>query len=315
VFDVGGRHWLRAPLRSEVGRQQFGAARLMDTLAALAWGMSAAVVWGFCAPSISLAVRHGDRIWPVMFWLFVFSLLTAVVAAVVVQKNASISPAGAAAALGMGLLYTLGDYFYFAAVKVGRIAVVAPIVGCNGAISAVLAVLAGASLTAITAGGLVIMLIGLLAVTSAQGGGTERLRSTSASARPVLFAVGSGLSFGVAFFVSGKIRGVDPAWIVALSRVACIVAVLAICAGREPIAIPKQALYWAALAGSLDAAGYIAFIQGSQYSIPVAAITTSQWAGLAVFIGILMLRERLTIRQTMGVVLLVAGTAVVAVPG
>jgi drug/metabolite transporter (DMT)-like permease len=159
------------------------------------------------------------------------------------------------------------------------------------------------------------MVTGLLAVTSAQSDSRQRTAGTQETARPLLLAVGSALSFGVAFFVAGNIKGVDPAWVVGLSRVACIIAAGALCVGREPIAVPKHALYWAAVAGCLDAAGYIAFIEGSQYSIPIAAITTSQWAGIAVIIGILMLRERLTMRQALGVVLLVAGTAVVAIPG
>jgi uncharacterized membrane protein len=250
-----------------------------------------------------------------MLWLFVFSFLTAVVAAVVVQKSPAFSLSGTLESLGMGLLYALADYFYFAAVKVGRTTLVAPIVGCNGAISAVLAVVTGATLTVPTAAGLVIMVSGLLTVTSAQADDQQRLSDTQVSARPLLLAGGSALSFGIAFFIAGKIRGVDPAWVVGLSRIACIAGVLAICVGREPLAVPRRALYWAALAGSLDAAGYIAFIEGSQYSIPIAAITASQWAGVAVIIGIWMLRERLTIRQTTGVVLLVAGTAVVALPG
>jgi uncharacterized membrane protein len=247
-----------------------------------------------------------------MLWMFAFSLLTSVVAAVIVQKSASFSLPGTAAALGMGLLYALADYFYFAAAKAGRIAIVAPIVGCNGAIAALLALLTGATLTALTAVGLVIMVIGLFTVTSAQADARQSLARGSTSARPLALAVASALSFGVAFFVAGKIRGVDPAWVVALSRTACLASVLVMCAGREPLAVPRRALAWAGIAGALDAAGYIALIEGSRYSIPVAAITTSQWAGIAVVIGILMLRDRLTMRQGIGVVLLVAGTAAVA---
>jgi uncharacterized membrane protein len=100
--------------------------------------------------------------------------------------------------------------------------------------------------------------------------------------------------------------------VAALSRTACVASVLAICVRREPLAVPRRALGSAALAGALDAAGYIAFIEGSRYCIPVAAITTSQWAGIAVVVGILMLRDRLTMRQSIGVVLLVACTAALA---
>jgi uncharacterized membrane protein len=248
-----------------------------------------------------------------MLWMFVFSLLTAVVAALVVQKSGAFPLLGMAEALAMGLLYALADYFYFAAAKVGRIAIIAPIVGCNGAIAAVLALITGATLTTLTATGLVLMVIGLFTVTSAQADTGESVANTHESARPLLLAVASALTFGVAFFVAGKIRGVDPAWVVALSRMACVGAVLAMCVRREPIRIPRRALGWAAVAGVLDAAGYIAFIEGSRCSIPVAAITTSQWAGIAVVIGILMLRDRLTMRQSIGVALLVAGTAAVAV--
>lgn len=292
----------------------------MENLAALAWGLPAALCWGTGVATSRVALRHERRIWIIMLWLFVAELCTAGVgvAVLAVARGVETSAAGAVGSLGMGMLYLLGEFLFFAALNRARISLVAPIVACNGAVTAVIAVLAGAELTAVAASGLAVMVVGVVAVTSARSDtdapdapddGREQLL-------PILLAIASALSFGVAYFVAGRITDTDPALVVALSRVGIVTVVFVMCAGvgRQSVAVASRAWPWAAVTGCLNAVGYIAFIEGSRQSLPVAAVATSQWSAIAVILGIVLLHEPVTARHALGVGLVVVGLSAVALP-
>ena len=284
----------------------------MTTLPALGWGSLGALSWGLSALSWTVAIRRGVTVWPMLLWVFVCSLITAAGAAIAVEGAPTVASHAILGAIGAGLLYAIGDAFFFWAVDAWQVTLVTPIVACSGAVSAGLAVLAGDRLAAVTVGGLALMVVGLITVATRELRSGGRRSQARRPLGPMMLAAGAACAFGLVFFVSGRTAGGDPLWLVAIARAAAIPLVAALCVARQGLAIPPQAWPWVVSAGFFDATGYAAFIQGSRFNLPIAAITTSQYAGVTVIGGVLLLRERFSLHQIVGVMMLVMGAAVVA---
>ena len=67
--------------------------------------------------------------------------------------------------------------------------------------------------------------------------------------------------------------------------------------------------------GVLDALGYVLYVTAAQGSVAIAAVATSQEAAVAVLGGILLLKERLSSVQVVGVVTLLLSVGAVAAQG
>lgn len=285
----------------------------MNALLALGWGSVGALAWGVSALSWTFAIRRGIGIWPMLHWSFVCALLTAAGAATLVEGAPSIASTALVGAVIAGTLYAVGDAFFFRAVDSWLVALVTPIVACSGAVGALLAVVAGEPLAAATALGLAFIVVGLIAVATP---GVEVV-GTDDRAGPQLKSIGlaaaAAAAFGAVLFVSGKTAGGDPLWLVAIARGCAIPIVAALCiTTRQGFAVPQGAWPWVISGGAFDALGYAAFIEGSGYDLPVASIALSQYAAIAALGGVFLLRERFTVHQGVGVVLMLIGAAVVA---
>ena len=136
----------------------------MSALPALGWGFLGAVSWGLSALCWSPAIRCGIGVWPMLHWVFVSLSITAAGGAILIEGAPVISSTAAVGAVGAGMLYAIGDALFFRAVAAWLVSLVAPIVACSGAVNAVLAVMSGDTVGAATAGGLTLMVVGVVAV-------------------------------------------------------------------------------------------------------------------------------------------------------
>lgn len=291
------------------------AGRDVNALLALGWGSLGALAWGLSALSWTFAIRRGIGIWPMLNWVFVWSLLTATAAAILVEGSPNVSSTALLGAVAAGILYAVGDAFFFRAVDSWLVALVAPIVACSGAVGAVLAVLAGEPLAAATALGLAIMVLGLIAVATRGVGAVSSAGQASQPWRPIGLAAAAAGAFGAVLFVSGRTAGeaADPLWLVGIARAGAIPLVAALClTTRQGFSVPRGARRWVISAGIFDALGYAAFIEGSGHDLPVASIALSQYAAITAIGGVVFLRERFTVHQGIGVVLMLVGAGVVA---
>ena len=285
----------------------------MDALLALGWGSFGALAWGVSALSWTFAIRRGIGIWAMLYWSLICATVTAAGAAALFEGAPSISTTALLGALGAGLLYAIGDSFFFRAVDSWLVALVTPIVACSGAFGALLAVAAGEPLAAATALGLAVIVVGLIAVATPGTAGADGAGQAGSQLKPIGLASIAAALFGVALFLSGKTAGGDPLWLVAIARGCAIPLVAVLCVTtRQGFAVPKGAWPWVIAGGSLDAVGYAAFIEGSGYDLPVASIALSQYAAVAALGGVFLLRERFTVHQGVGIVLMLIGAAIVA---
>ena len=119
-------------------------------------------------------------------------------------------------ALLCSVILTGAALAFFQAFKVGVLALIAPIMGSYGAVTAALAWLAGETIRRPVALGLLAALLGIVLISLPPR--TERAAGAARLAPGVAWALGSALVFGLSFFLLGRyvtptLGGVTPTWL------------------------------------------------------------------------------------------------------
>jgi drug/metabolite transporter (DMT)-like permease len=283
-------------------------------ISALALGSGAAVLWAggslLSAPASRVAGTATAFLWT--------SATGAAVALVLAMLTGLPSGSGSDWALVVlaGVTYAGGTALWILGVNAGRVSVVVPIIACDGAIAAVLAALTGSTLPLVVALALACMVLGILLVTA--GGPQdpdERLPFATRAMRPlpqtILIAAGSAVFFGVVFFASGRATGMEPLWIVAISRTIPVLVALPLCVAVGRVLPPARAWRFIVPYGVLDALGYILYVVGSGDGLAVASVAASQYAALAALGAVVVFKERLLKPQIAGLGVLVVSVAVI----
>ena len=287
-------------------------ALFLGCLTAVAWGVGSMV----SAPaSRILGVAESA------LWLSVAATLAGAVLAISFSGPPRVATSDLPY-LGMAALSLLGaTYLWALLVNRSEVSLATPIVACDGAIAASMAVLAGDALPAEAHVGLAAMVIGLLVLSRRQSAtasaglrrhGVERRFSHRAT---VAVAVLTATCFGGMFFFSGRVDETPVLWTATMVRGSVTIVALALTASRRPSWPRAAGLRFAVAAGLLDVSGFGLYIAGARHDLAVAAVAASQYAAVAVFASMLYLRERLTRAQWTGTAVLVAGAAIVAAWG
>ena len=187
-----------------------------------------------------------------------------------------------------GLLLT------YSALRTGNVGIVAPIVSTEGAVAAILALIAAGI---------------ALAATSA-----EISVETGAGRHPAtvpLLALLAACSFGVSIYATARASAELPiAWAVAPPRILGVLFIAVPLAATARLRLTRSALPFVVVSGIGEVVGFAFFAVGSRHNIAVAAVLSSQFAALAAVAAYFLFRERLSRVQLVGVVTIVAGVAV-----
>src|SRR3954447_26789868 len=184
----------------------------------------------------------------------------------------------------------------YAALRVGQVGIVAPIVSTEGAITAVLAILAGESLSAAVGLTLAVIVAGIVlsATTPADGAPRRGAVSRRDARRAALYAVAAAVAFGVSLYGTGRVSGDVPmGWVILPARLAGVVAVALplLVAGR--LALTRAAAPLVVVAGLCEVIGFASYTAGAQHDIAIAAVLSSQFAAVAALAAFLIFGERL----------------------
>jgi drug/metabolite transporter (DMT)-like permease len=203
----------------------------------------------------------------------------------------------------------------YRALRLGQVGIVAPIISTEGAITAVIALLAGESLSAAVWATLAVIVAGIVLGATHDEDGAPRPGSVSrADARhAAMFAVGAALAFGVSLYGTGRLSGDLPiAWLVLPARVTGVlmVALPLLVAGR--LRMTRRAAPLVVAAGLCEVLGFVSFTLGARHGIAVAAVLASQFAAIAAVAAYVIFGERLARVQVAGVAAIVAGVAVLS---
>jgi drug/metabolite transporter (DMT)-like permease len=280
------------------------------TVLAVLGGVGAALAW---TVSTLCSSRSTRMIAPtaVVAWVLLAGLIvTAPIAA------ASGIPKHLASSSGIWLLVggggnVVGLMLAYRALRIGKVVLVSPIVSTEGAIAALIAVIAGESLAldVALALGAIVFGICLAAVPPDALEHADRL----AHPRAVALAIAAACSFGLSLYGTGRAGAVFPSsWVVLSARLIGAVVIAAPLALRGRLELTRRALPLLVASGIAEVVGFFSYTAGSRHGIAIASVLSSQFAALSVIGAFLLFKERLGRLQLLGVVVVICGVAVLS---
>jgi drug/metabolite transporter (DMT)-like permease len=278
---------------------------------AILGGIGAAAMW---AVSVLCSSRSSRLIEPmaVVAWVMLVGLVIAAPLAAVTGVPANLHGSALVWLILSGAGNVGGLIVNYYALRIGQVSLVAPIVSTEGAIAAVIAVLAGQSLAASVAGALLVTVIGVVLASV-----PPRDRSALDAARhptAVILALTSTVAFGVSLYATGRAGAVLPAsWVVLSARLIGAVALALPLALAGRLRLTSRAAPLVVASGLAEVAGFYSYTLGSRHGLAIAAVLSSQFAVLALAASYVLFGERLSRIQLTGVACVILGVAALSV--
>jgi drug/metabolite transporter (DMT)-like permease len=278
-------------------------------LTAVLGGLLAAVAWAattMCYSRASRTLPSASVIALAMLVGFVVTAPAALIAGIPDDLDRGtvglLFLAGAANLGGLLLVVT--------ALRAGQVSIVAPIVSTEGAIAAVLAIVAGES---VSPGAGVTLALVAAGIALASAGTAEEVIEESTDRHPrraVALAIVAALSFGVSLYATGRVSD-DLAipWALLPARVIGVVAIAVPLLVARRLVVTREGLPYVVLAGIGEVVGFAAFTLGARDAIAISAVLASQFGVLAAVAAYALFGERLSRRQTAGVAAIAVGVA------
>lgn len=276
---------------------------------AILGGLGAAAAWAVTILCASRATRVIDSA-SVLGWVMLTGFCIVVPWGLLQGIPDGLDPGSATWLVIAGAGNVFGLLLTYSALRTGNVGIVAPIVSTEGAVAAILAVLAGEQLGAGSAAILALIAVGIaLAATTA-----ESPVATSAARHPAavpLLAILAACSFGVSIYATARASAELPiAWAVAPPRILGVLFIAVPLAASARLHITRSALPFVVVSGIGEVVGFAFFVIGARHNIAVAAVLSSQFAALAAVAAYFLFRERLSRVQLIGVMTIIAGVTV-----
>jgi drug/metabolite transporter (DMT)-like permease len=215
---------------------------------------------------------------------------------------------------GLGLLAGLGGgaglAAFYRALSLGTMSVVSPIAACGALVPFVLSLATGERPSAIALAGAGAALLGavLASLDERRGDSPER-------ARAVALAVGSAVALGffVYFLGLGSRQG-DPLSTLTGARVASLALLIAVAgARRSTLRLPRSAVGAVAAVGLADVGANALFAYATAHGLlALVAVLGSLYPVVTVLLAHVLLGERLTRAQQVGIAIALAGVCAIA---
>ncbi len=306
-------------------------------MTAIIGGLGAAVLWATATLCSSRSSRMlGSRL--VLGWVMIVGVVVGLPIAIISPGPATLEPS-TLAVLGLaGICYVVGLQLTYAALRIGKVSIVAPIVATEGAIAALIAVALGdrigivaGLMLAVVAAGVVLSTLDpgrtdvpagdFDVVADAMDGPptADPTVRTATGERPIdtrragLLAIAAALVFGVGLVAAGRSAALVPvAWVALTARLVGIVVVVIPLALQRRLYVTRAALPLVLVAGVGEVIGSMLSAWGSRESIAITAVMGSQFAAVAALVAFLLFGERLGRVQVVGVALIVGGVTILA---
>ena len=272
----------------------------------IALALGASLSWGFADFFGPLKGRTLGALRVLLYAQLGGLAAIAVVIAVRAQPPAS---ATALLAVPAAISGTLGLYAYYRGIAVGAISVVAPIAGISAAVPVVVGIASGDHLSAVTAAGIAFALTGVFLAAREPGRGETRV------AAGVGLALLAAIGFGGYFPPMHAAGHADFWWASLFFRTTSTSVVLAAIAIRRPnVTIDGAQLPALVLIGIGDMVGNLLFAAASRGGlVSVTSVLASLYPIVTVVLARVVLAERVARSQEAGVVLTLAGVALISV--
>jgi drug/metabolite transporter (DMT)-like permease len=199
----------------------------------------------------------------------------------------------------------------YEALRVGLVALVAPLVSSEGAIAAVIAVAAGESLAPGAGAALAVIAVGIWlasAPASDRAGAAGPKR-----AEGLALALLAACAFGASLYATGRAgMNLPSAWVVVSARLIGTVVIALPLALSARLRLTSRAAPLVVTSGLCEVLGFYSYTAGARHGIAIAAVLASQFGAIASVAGYWLFGERLRRIQVAGVVTLLIGVAVLS---
>ena len=296
---------------------------------AILGGLGAAVLWASATLTSSRAGRLIGAS-STLAWMMLVGLLVAIPMGVASGPLPTLTPSTTVWMLFSGIGNVVGLLFVYRGLRIGKVGVIAALASTEGAIAAVISVVAGERMTIPVALTLCVIVVGIAVVALASGEPEEadaagpdsisgaipasddpaRHRFKPAQ-RAVLWGVAAALVFGLSIYSTARLgASMAPMMAVLPARVVGVVGVFIPLAIAGRLRLTRPAAPMVLLIGLGEVFGNASFVIGSGQSIAISAVLASQFAAISAVAAFLIFHERLSLSQRYGVIAIAVGVAV-----
>lgn len=276
---------------------------------AILGGLGAATAW---AITTLTAARASPLIGPpaTLAWVMLTGLVIVGPVALVEGKPEALDGGALTWLVLAGVGNIAGLLLVYTGLRIGKVGVVAPISSSEGAVAAIVAVVAGEHMGIGTGIALGVIAFGIVLAARASAALPDDERDDP---RAVLFALGAAGAFGLGLYATGRASVDLPiAWAVLPPRVlgVALVTLPLLVAGR--LRLTRAAAPYVVVGGVAEVAGFVSYAVGARHGIAISAVLASQFAAIAALAAAILFRERLSRAGVLGVVVIAAGVAAVS---
>jgi drug/metabolite transporter (DMT)-like permease len=273
---------------------------------AILGGLGAALMWGtatLCTSRSSRQLGTGS----VLAWVMLAGLVIVVPPAIASGVPPALDTGVGWWLLLSGAMNVIGLALVYEALRLGKVGIVSPVASTEGAIAALLAVLAGETLGVSTAVLLVVITLGI--VLASRPAEEHQLEDPHPLAS-TLMSVGAAGTFGVGLYASGRVSDLVPVvWVILPARVLGALFVALPLAVRGKLRLTRESAPLVVTAGLCEIAGMASYALGARHGIAVAAVLASQFAAVAAIGAYVLFHERLSAVQRTGAGVILLGVA------
>jgi drug/metabolite transporter (DMT)-like permease len=273
-------------------------------------GLGAAVAWAISTLCSSRSSRMMQPMAVVALIMVVGLVITAPIAAAEGIPNFDAESLTWLVISGAGNVG--GLVLTYKALRIGQVALVAPLVSTEGAIAATISLLAGESLAPGVGLALTLVAVGVCLSSVPESAETER-RLAHHQRASVVFAVAAALVFGTSLYATGRAGATLPSsWVVLSARLIGTVALAIPLAASGRLQVVRRAIPLIVVAGICEVLGFYSYTAGARHGIAVAAVLSSQFATIAAVVAYFLFKERLNRIQVAGVSSVIVGVALLS---
>jgi drug/metabolite transporter (DMT)-like permease len=222
--------------------------------------------------------------------------------------------------LGIGLCQAVAVFLFYRAFEIGKLSLVAPITSGFAVVTAILALLSGEHPGRLALGGAVLLVMGVLLVTSQHR--EQNTEDEAVDVRSTLHgvpeAIAAAFLYGTVFWgLDFVVPTLGPFWPLASLRVVALTCLFGVFFLLRPAAPTESIhrLWWPAVGvAAADTFAWLAFNLGTQNAdVSIVTALSSLYSAIAIFYGLLVWRERLLRVQWLGVGLILMGVLLVGI--
>ena len=273
-------------------------------------GLGAAICWSVSILCSSRSARLIGATSSLAWVMLIGGVVT--IPAIAIAGPVTLGGREIALLVASGFSNVIGILFVLTALRSGKVSVVGPITSTEGALGAVIAVVAGEQLA--PGAGLVLGAIVVGVVLAASERNPEAIEGARfGPIATALLALAAASCFGLNLYVSGLIgQALPAAWSAVPARLVGILVIAIPLLLLRRLRLKRAAVPFVLVTGVTEVLGIAFYAFGAREGIAIASVMSSQFAAIAAVAAVVLLHERLSRVQVIGVATISVGVAVLA---